>query len=233
MTPERAAAVVSRWVRHYTRDLPPAVAGRRVEELDADVCDHIAFARWSGASDTRIAADVLSRMVRGLAADLSWRDDQRAKARPATSGGSMDTHAAIPPASSPRRPASVTVLAVLAALGGVGAVLGALAGAFLVHGLATMDASDVLIVTPALVLAAVYLALAYGAWKLRAWGWVAGLIAGVGSIVYTSVVLVTSWGELMRDAPPLAVFGVVVIVIAAIGLVVWFRPEVKAAFQRA
>ncbi|MGI8928956.1 MAG: hypothetical protein ACR2H0_05765 [Candidatus Limnocylindrales bacterium] len=41
------------------------------------------------------------------------------------------------------------------------------------------------------------------------------------------------WAELMRDAPPLALMSVLVAVIAAVGLLFWFRPDVKAAFGRA
>ncbi|GAA1596336.1 hypothetical protein GCM10009678_92870 [Actinomadura kijaniata] len=73
MTPERAARLVSRWVRFYTRGLPAAVARRRIEEIDADLHDHIAHERAHGTADRRIARNVLSRMARGLAADASWR----------------------------------------------------------------------------------------------------------------------------------------------------------------
>jgi hypothetical protein len=91
MTPERVAALVARWVRFYTRDLPPRVARRRVGEIDADLHDHIAHERDSGASDWRIAVGVLSRMVRGVAADIAWRAE-RVEAitdRPSTAGGSQ------------------------------------------------------------------------------------------------------------------------------------------------
>jgi hypothetical protein len=137
------------------------------------------------------------------------------------------------PASSRQRPPSVTILAILAAFGGVGAVLGVLAGAFVIHGLASLDATDAVVVIPALVLAALYLAFAYGAWTLKPWGWTLGVVVGVASIVYVTAILVRDWAELMRDAPPLAVVAVLVAVVAAVGLVFWFRPEVKAAFERA
>ena len=145
----------------------------------------------------------------------------------------MHTRDVIPQASSPQRPPGVTIVAILASVGGVGAVLGVLAGAFVIHGLASIDANDVIIVTPALALAALYLVLAYGAWTLKSWAWRLGIVAGVGSIVYTTAVLVGGWAELMRDAPPLAMFGMLVVVIAAVGLFLWFRPHVKAAFERA
>lgn len=73
MTPERAVGLVARWVRFYTRRLPAEVAQRRVDEIGADLHDHIAHERAEGTSDRRIALSILSRMVRGLAADASWR----------------------------------------------------------------------------------------------------------------------------------------------------------------
>lgn len=73
MTPERAAAHVARWVRCYTRPLPAAVAERRLEEITADLHDHIACERARGTGERRLALSILSRMVRGLLADASWR----------------------------------------------------------------------------------------------------------------------------------------------------------------
>jgi hypothetical protein len=73
MTPDRMAALVARWVRLYTRHLPAPVARRRIDEIDADVHDHIAHERARGTGDRRIALGILSRMARGLAADASWR----------------------------------------------------------------------------------------------------------------------------------------------------------------
>jgi hypothetical protein len=76
MTPERIAGLVARWVRFYTRDLPEPVARRRVDEIDADLHDHIAHERADGAGERRIARGIASRMVRGLAADAAWRGHQ-------------------------------------------------------------------------------------------------------------------------------------------------------------
>jgi hypothetical protein len=73
MTPERMAGLVARWVRLYTRNVPATVAERRIAEIDADVHDHIAHDRAEGTADRRIARAVVARMIRGLAADLSWR----------------------------------------------------------------------------------------------------------------------------------------------------------------
>jgi hypothetical protein len=81
MTPERMAKLVARWVRFYTRNLPDHVAERRIDEIDADLHDHIAHDRAHGTGDRRIALSIASRMVRGLAADLSWRGRSRETAR--------------------------------------------------------------------------------------------------------------------------------------------------------
>ena len=73
MTPERAARLVTRWVRCYTRQLPVPLAERRIDEIIADLHDHIAHEQARGTSGRRIAASVVSRMVRGLPADAVWR----------------------------------------------------------------------------------------------------------------------------------------------------------------
>jgi hypothetical protein len=83
MTPERMADLVARWVRLYTRNLPPPIARRRIAEIDADLHDHIAHERARGTGDRRIALAIAGRMVRGLAADASWR--RRAIAHSSTS----------------------------------------------------------------------------------------------------------------------------------------------------
>lgn len=77
MTPQGAAGLATRWVRWYTRRLPAAVAGRRIDEITADLHDHVAHERACGTSERRIALGVLSRVVRGLAADASWRNRHR------------------------------------------------------------------------------------------------------------------------------------------------------------
>jgi hypothetical protein len=73
MTPERMAELVARWVRFYTRNLPSPIAERRIHEIDADLHDHVAHERAHGTKDSRIARSIAARMLRGLAADASWR----------------------------------------------------------------------------------------------------------------------------------------------------------------
>jgi len=73
VTPEGMSKLVARWVRFYTRGLPTPIAQRRIDEIDADLHDHIAHERANATGDRRIALGIASRMVRGLAADASWR----------------------------------------------------------------------------------------------------------------------------------------------------------------
>jgi hypothetical protein len=73
MTPERIAALVARWARLYTRNLPAPVAERRAREIDADLHDQIEHERAGRIAERRIALGIAARMLRGLAADVSWR----------------------------------------------------------------------------------------------------------------------------------------------------------------
>jgi hypothetical protein len=91
MTPERMAELVARWVRVYTRELPPPIAQRRIEEIDADLHDHIAHERGRGTGDRRIALSIGARMVRGLAADTSWRGQAIARHPNAKEAMKMNT----------------------------------------------------------------------------------------------------------------------------------------------
>jgi hypothetical protein len=93
MTPERMAELVARWVRFYTRGLPTPIAQRRVDEIDADLHDHIAHERADGTSDRRIALGIVSRMARGLVADAAWRGRHaKATAHPSSSEEAMKKH---------------------------------------------------------------------------------------------------------------------------------------------
>jgi hypothetical protein len=91
VTPRRVVWVVLRWVRLYTRGLPGATAARRVEEIDADLHDHIADGRARGVGERRLALEIASRMLRGLAADCAWRGRQAKRAR-STSEEPMKTN---------------------------------------------------------------------------------------------------------------------------------------------
>ena len=63
----------------YTRSVPPPIADRRIGEIDADLHDHIAHERAHGTKDRRIALGIAVRMLRGVAADASWRGEMLAR----------------------------------------------------------------------------------------------------------------------------------------------------------
>lgn len=119
MTPERMAKLVARWVRFYTRDLPTPIAQRRIDEIDADLHDHITHERANEVSDRRIALSIASRMVRGVAADASWRG-QHTRAitgRPTTAREAMKMNK-----TAYRSAVGVALVAALILLWGMGAV---------------------------------------------------------------------------------------------------------------
>lgn len=60
-------------MRFYTRELPNPITQRRVDEIGADLHDHITHERARGTSEGRLALGILSRMARGVTADVSWR----------------------------------------------------------------------------------------------------------------------------------------------------------------
>jgi hypothetical protein len=130
------------------------------------------------------------------------------------------------------RPRGVTILVVILA---VGAVLGALAAiAFLIGVLKFSDlaggfgysGTSISSTTAALGIAAytiVVLVLVYGAWTLKPWAWLLGLGVFVVSVI--SDVLAGVVGAM---APANVIINVL---IAALLVYYWFRPNVRAAFR--
>lgn len=126
------------------------------------------------------------------------------------------------------RPMGVTILAVLAAIGGVLGLLGSLAliglgglaaagGAAAVGGIATIYGILVL------VLSVLSLVFAYGAWTLKPWAWTLGVGLEVVAI------LLAVWNLVAFQDYTSAIIS---FLIAAVILYYLFRPEVQAAFGR-
>jgi len=134
-----------------------------------------------------------------------------------------------------QRPMGVTILAILAAVGGIARIiegigligfglLGAVvsvatgvAASFLAGGFAVVW--GVLII----ILASVYLVLAYGAWFLKPWAWLVGVgVAGL-TVLVALVNLIGGRG-----------FGDFVIAVAIAGAILYylFTPEIKKVFGR-
>jgi hypothetical protein len=126
------------------------------------------------------------------------------------------------------RPQGVTILAILAAIGGV---LGVLAGAALI-GLGGVVAARsgflsgfvTIFGLIALAQSILLLAFAYGAWTLQPWAWTLGVAAEVIGLILS--------GLFILGGDPIS-SQIVGIVIALVILYYLFTPNVKAAFGRA
>ena len=138
-----------------------------------------------------------------------------------------------------QRPTGVTIMAIVAAIGGVFSLIsvvcilgiGALAGALIDRAGAPAAAGvaiGIIVVLGGLIVlvsGVLSLAFAFGAWNLKPWAWMLGIITeGISAI-----------GALIRLVTPGGTFILPLITILVAGLIVYylFTPEVKRAFGRA
>ncbi len=128
-----------------------------------------------------------------------------------------------------QRPTGVTILAILAIIGGVLGLCGSLSlfglgGLAAVSGEVSTGAMTGLYGGLGLVSSLIYLAFGVGAWLLKPWAWILGVIAA-GLSVVSNVLSLVGGGTLIA-----AVIGLIIPVV-----ILWylFRPEIKAAFGRA
>lgn len=122
------------------------------------------------------------------------------------------------------RPTGVTILAVLAAIGGVFAILGGLAllglgGLFAATGLGGLAFVFGLLL---LAVGVAELAFAYGAWTLQPWGWSLGILISVANVVISIVQVALGYAEIT---------GVVVGIIIS-GVIIYYlnMPDIRRAF---
>jgi hypothetical protein len=138
-----------------------------------------------------------------------------------------------------KRPTGVTILAILALIGGVIGIFGALA-LFLAYGVVVSGAaatagvsaqitqsSTILLVLAIylLVVSVLDIVVGIGAFMLKGWAWTLGIVLEVLSILYVIVNAATGGG-----------FGfgsVVSVLIAAVILFYLFQPNVRVAFGKA
>lgn len=126
------------------------------------------------------------------------------------------------------RPQGITILAVLAAIGGVLALLAGLGitlmgGALGALGTGMFGGMAALIGIGLIGLGVVDLAFAYGAWTLQPWGWILGVASQVVSLAISLIYIIS--GDITGQ--------IISIVIAGAILYYLFTPNVKAAFGRA
>lgn len=133
-------------------------------------------------------------------------------------------------ATTPRaRPTGVTILAVLAAIGGVLGLLGGIAllglgGLAAAGGSGLLASYGAIFGILAIVQGALALAFAYGAWTLQPWAWMLGIVA-FGISLGLSVLNVVGGGNIGSQA--------ISIVIGIAIIYYLFTPAVKQAFGRA
>ena len=128
-----------------------------------------------------------------------------------------------PPAGGNRRPRGVTIVTFLAAFRGVVGLWSAIAVVGVLGSLGTDDFAILNVIW--LVIAAVFVVLAYGAWKLKSWAWILGVGLTAGSI------LLEIFGALTEGQPLIGTL--ISMAISAAILVLLFRPDVRAALGRA
>ncbi len=73
------ARLADRWVRCYTRGLPPDVRTQRLAEIASDVHEQLHRAGPGSARSASVA--IASRTLRGVLGDLSWRVEERRRVR--------------------------------------------------------------------------------------------------------------------------------------------------------
>jgi len=123
-----------------------------------------------------------------------------------------------------QRPTGVTILAVLAAIGGIFGILGGLTllgfGSFFAAvGLGGFAFVFGLL---ALVIGVAELAFAYGAWTLKPWGWQLGIVASAAYVAVLIVEVVLGYAAVTS-----AVIGIVV---SAVIIYYLNKPEIRKAF---
>jgi hypothetical protein len=72
---DRSTRVVRWWVRRYTAGLAPSDAWDRRAEIDSDLAEHCHARRGDGWAHRHIVRERVTRLVRGMRADLAWRQD--------------------------------------------------------------------------------------------------------------------------------------------------------------
>ncbi|HYK96088.1 MAG TPA: hypothetical protein VE011_09525 [Candidatus Dormibacteraeota bacterium] len=126
------------------------------------------------------------------------------------------------------RPTGVTVLAVLAAIGGVLGILGGVAllglGSLAVAGTGILGGAIAIFGLIAIVQSVLALAFAYGAWTLKPWAWTLGIVAEAIGIAL-SVLFIINGSSITSQAISIIIAGAIIYYL--------MTPAVKAAFGKA
>jgi len=125
------------------------------------------------------------------------------------------------------RPMGITILAILAAIGGVLGILGGLAVTLLGGVVATATGGLGGLITivglVALVIGIAEVALAYGFWTIKPWAWMLGIGVSVASIVI-ALLYVVNGTSITNEIISVAVSGVIIYYL--------WQPSIKALFGK-
>jgi hypothetical protein len=130
-----------------------------------------------------------------------------------------------PPAATAAgaRPTGITILAILAAIGGVFGLLGGF-GVLFVGGIAASGAVIILGLC-ALAYAALLIAFAWGAWTLKPWAWALGVAVAVFGIVVAILQVVLGNSSVFSQIISIVIDGAILYYLN--------QPSIKALFGRA
>jgi hypothetical protein len=134
------------------------------------------------------------------------------------------------PTPAATRPMGITILAVLAAIGGFFGILAGLAvvgiGGFLAAstGAAGIFGLGAIFGVLTIVVAIASLAFAYGAWTLKPWAWPLGVAIAIINLGL-SVATILGNGDIVGQVIPIVIWAVV--------LYYLFQPTIKSLFGRA
>ena len=113
-----------------------------------------------------------------------------------------------------RRPLGITLLAILAAVG----VPILLFGSYIWIVVEEVGGMQLLTAAAVLLLAPLFLAFAVGAWMLKPWAWLLGVVVGVATIATLSVMLLQEMTNIIDEAPMLEIISGGIIGVSVIGL---------------
>jgi len=121
------------------------------------------------------------------------------------------------------RPQGITILAVLAAIGGVLGLLGGFGVLF--AGSAVSSGAVMILGLCALAYAALLVAFAYGAWTMQPWAWALGVAVAIFGIVVAILQIVLGGSTIFSQALSIVVDGVILYYLN--------QPSIKSLFGRA
>ena len=72
---DRSMRFAGWWVQRYTAGLPGHESVSRLAEIDSDLAEHARCRELEGWTPKQVTRERVRRLVRGMAADLSWRHE--------------------------------------------------------------------------------------------------------------------------------------------------------------